>query len=353
MIDLQSDHVNKPTDEMWDAMRRTEPGWVIGRQDRSVNHLEEMAAEMMGKEAALFIPTGRMAVLVGLMTLCRRGHQVILERNSHVAWSQEWGLAYVCGAWPRLIEGRLGRMKPQDVAEAITESCFQHSPTTDLLCLENTHNTAGGTVLTVEQTKSLCDVAHQHGAQVLLDGARIFYAAAALGVRPADLVAETDAVTFNLEKGLSAPAGAFLCGTRSMLEEAYRNLSRIGGHSFHKAGILAAAGIVALEKMVDRLVDDIQRARAFAEKINEIPNIAVDLSATQSNIVMADISASGSTADEVLKYLRENGIIAHEYTPQIVRFTFHRHITDQDVTRVLDSLRKYFAEKNSAHQRGA
>ncbi len=184
---------------------------------------------------------------------------------------------------------------------------FKHGPTTDLLCLENTHNMAGGTVLTREQTKSLCDVAHQHGARVLLDGARLFYAAAALGVKPADLVAQTDAVTFNLEKGLSAPVGALLCGTKSMLEEAYRNLSRIGGHSIHKAGILAAAGIVALEKMVDRLVDDIRRAREFAEKLNDIPNVAVDLSATQSNIVMADISATGSTAEEVLKFLSEKG----------------------------------------------
>jgi threonine aldolase len=148
MINLQSDLVNRPTDEMWHAMRETEFGWVADRDDFSVNRLENKAAELMGKEAALFILTGRMACLIALMTLCKRGNQVILEKNSHIAWSQERGLAYICGLYPRLIEGKSGIIDPDDVEAAITESRFKNVPPTDLVCLENTHNMAGGAVIT-------------------------------------------------------------------------------------------------------------------------------------------------------------------------------------------------------------
>lgn len=339
MLDLQSDHVNMPTDEMWDTMRATKAGWAVGGKDPTVNRLQELAAQKTGKEAALLVMTGRMATLLGLMTCCCRGRQVVLEKDSHIVWGEEWGLAYVCGAFARLVEGRQGVMNPGDVERAITESRFKHTPVTDLVCLENTHNMAGGTVLTLAQTKALCDVAHRHGARILLDGARIFYAAVAQGLDVAQLAADADLVTFSLTKGLSAPAGAMLCGSRALIEEAYHNMRRIGAHSFHKAGILAAAGIVALEKMVARLADDIRRAKAFATAASRIPRLSVDLASVHTNIVMVDISGAGVDSARFLELLRQQEVSALEFTPEIIRFTFHRHIGDGDVATIVSALR--------------
>lgn len=336
MINLQSDLMNMPTDEMWDAMRHAKLGWVIDREDPSVNHLEETAANLLGKEAAIFVLTGRMACLIALMTCCERGNQIILEKDSHIAWSQEWGLSYVCGLYPRLIEGRDGIMNPRDVETVITESRFKHTQKTDLVCLENTHNMAGGTVLSVEQTKALCDVAHRHKAKVFIDGCRIFYAAAALDLSPSELVGPADMVAISLIKGLCGPGGALLCGTAEDIERADLNLKRIGAASFHRAGILAAAGLVGLEKMSGRLKEDIQRAKRFAKALNEIDGVGVNLNAVQSNIVMADISASGLLAIDFLKEMERRGVRAHQYTPEIVRFTFHRHITDNDEEKVIE-----------------
>ncbi|MCL5104645.1 MAG: aminotransferase class I/II-fold pyridoxal phosphate-dependent enzyme [Armatimonadetes bacterium] len=340
MIDFKSDIINEPTDAMWDAMRAAKPDWIIDRQDPSVNRLEEMAARLMGKEAALLVLTGRMANLVALMTFAERGHQVIVEKNSHIAWSEEWGISYIGGLYPRLVEGRAGVMDPADVEAAITDNRFNHIPVTDLVCLENTHNMAGGTVTSLEQTKALCDVAHRHGASVFIDGARILHAAFAFNVTPAELVAPADAVVFSLIKGLCAPAGAMLCGSTKDIERAYVNLKRLGAWSFHKAGILAAAGIVALETMVDRLRDDQRRAKQFANELNEMPGISVDLASVQTNIVMADISQTGLTTDEFLARLLERGVRGHRLTEQIARFTFHRHITDDGVEIALKVIRE-------------
>jgi threonine aldolase len=332
MIDLKSDLMNMPTEEMWEAMRNAETGgWVVDREDANVQRLEKRAAEMMGKEDALFVLTGRMACLVALMTHCERGHQIIFEKDAHILWSQEWGLAYICGLYPRVIEGQRGVMDPQDVEAAISEYRFHHLPTTDLVCLENTHNMAGGTVISLRQTEALCEAAHRHRAKVFIDGARIFHAAIALGVKPKDLVAPADSVMFSLIKGLSAPGGVLLCGTSEFIRKAHVNLGRIGAHAFHRAGILAAAGIVALEKMVDRLREDQQRAKAFALALHQIKGVGVDLDTVQTNIVMVDISSSGLSSDEFLDRLLKREVRALRYTPEMLRFTFHRQISDGDV----------------------
>jgi threonine aldolase len=339
MINLKSDLVNMPTDEMWEAMRNTTPGWVIDREDPTINRLEAMAARMVGKEAALFVMTGTLANLAAMMTLCNRGHQVILEENSHIPWCEEWGLSYVCGLFPRLVKGHKGILDPRDVELAITESRFSHTPPTDLLVLEIPHNGAGGTVPTLEQTQALCEVAHRHGASVLIDGARIFLAAAALGVTAAELVAGADVVWFSLVKGLSAPAGAMLCGSAEAMDQAHVNLRRLGARREHKGGILAAAGILALENMVDRLTDDLRRAKMFATALDALSGVVVDLESVQTNIVMADISACGLDSKAFEKRLMQSDVRAHPYTPEIIRFTFHRHITDEDVDTVIEAIR--------------
>ncbi len=340
MINLQSDVVNKPTMEMWDAMRKAETGWVIDREDESVNLLENKAAKKMGKEAALFVLTGRMALLVALMTLANRGHQVILEKYSHILWAEEWGLSYICGLYPRPVLGKSGIMDPADIEEAMLESRFKHRPVTDLVCLENTHNMAGGTVMSLERTESICNLAHRYKARVLLDGARIFHAALALGIDVKELVASADMVMFSLVKGLSAPGGAILCGTKRDISEAYINLSRIGAHSFHKLGILASAGMIALDSMVDRLYEDQLKARDFAYKINAVDGIKVNLDGVQTNIVMADISGTGLRSDKFLESLKQNNIFAHKFTDNIVRFTFHRHIVNKDIDTVISVINR-------------
>jgi threonine aldolase len=345
MIDLQSDLVNLPTDEMWHAMRQADLSWAVGRDNQSVNRLEKKAAELMGKESALFILTGRMACLIALMSLCERGNQVILEKNSHIAWSQERGLAYICGLYPRLVDGDAGVMNPEEIEAVISESRFKNTPPTDLLCLENTHNMGGGTVLTHHHTKLLCDVAHRHGAKVFIDGCRIFYAAAALETEPSKLVASADAVVFSLIKGICGHGGALLCGTTSDIESAYLNLKRIGAASFHRAGMLAASGLVALDTMVNRLKEDIYRAKSFAEQLNEITGIKVNLKSVQTNIVMADISESGFVSREFIARLKEKEVLAHQLTPKIIRFTFHRHISDNDVDKALNIIGKIVLDK--------
>jgi threonine aldolase len=344
MIDLKSDLMSLPTEEMWEAMRKVKPGgWVIDREDPEVRSLEKMGADMMGKEDALFVMTGRMACLVALMTHCERGHQVILEKDAHILWSQEWGLAYICGLFPRVVEGRRGVMDPKEVDAAIREYRFNHLPVTDLVCIENTHNMAGGTVVSVKQTEDLCEVAHQKGVQVFIDGARIFHAAIALGVKPKELAAPADSVMFSLIKGLGAPGGVLLCGKSEFIRKAHGNLGKIGANAFHRAGILAAAGIVALEKMVDQLRDHQRRAKVFAKGLSQIRGVEVDLESVQTNIVMADISGSGLSSDEFLSRLLKKGVRGHRFTPKMVRFTFHRLITDGDVqmaTKVVEAVMK-------------
>jgi threonine aldolase len=341
MIDLKSDVVSLPTEEMWEAMRKVRPGgWVMSREDPDVQRLEKMGAEMMGKEDALFTLTGSMACLIAMITHCERGHQVLLEKDSHILWSQEWGLAYIGSLFPRVIEGCRGIMDPEDVEVAIRECRFNHLPVTDLLCLENTHNMAGGTVLSPKQTESLCEVAHRCGAQVFIDGARILHAAVALGVKPEKLAGPADSVMFSLIKGLSAPGGALLCGSRDFIKKAHLNLGRIGANAFHRAGILAAAGRVALETMVDRLRDDQRRAKAFAGALAQIKGVIVDLESVQTNIVMAEISASGMNSDEFLGRLLREMVRGHRFSSTMVRFTFHHLITDEDVGKAAKAVQE-------------
>ena len=338
MIDMRSDFLNLPTEEMWDAMRHAQFGWAVGRQDNSVLRLEAMAAKIMGKKAALFVPTGRMACLVTLMSHCRRGNQVVMEKDCHIAWAQEWGVAFVCGLYPRLIEGTEGRMKPEQVEKAITESRFGHAPTTDLVCLENTHNMSGGRAMTAHQTAEISEVAHRHNAKVFLDGCRIFYASAALGVKPAELAESVDTVVFSLIKGLCGPGGVMLCGSTEDIDAAWHALQRLGGHAFHRAAMLAAGGIVALETMVERLVDDIARAKRFARELASFDGIKSNADSVESNIVMVDISSTGLRSAEFLERLMTRGVQAHKFTDDVVRFTFHRQIGDREVEQALEAV---------------
>jgi threonine aldolase len=340
VIDCRSDVITKPTEAMWDAMRSAEMGWGLQQEDPSINRLQEYVAQLSGMEAALYVPSGTMANLVALMTHAERGDHILLEAHSHILWSEEWSFAYVCGLVPRALHGDLGVIAPSEVEGAFRERRFGHRPHFRLLCLENTHNMAGGTVMSPSQTAALSSIAHENGIAVHVDGARILNACAALHVPLRDFARHVDTLSINLNKGLSAPGGALLCGPDKLIQESRQNLKRLGGWSVvGKSGLTAAAGLVALQTMTPQLDEDNRRARRLGELLAAIEGVEVDLRTVQTNIVMLRIPESFMSTDEFLRRLESAGVLAYRYLPDTVRFVLHRHIDDADVSRVAQAVR--------------
>lgn len=330
-IDLRSDTVTLPTPEMYRAMAAAELGDDVYGEDPTVNRLEELAAARVGKEAALFVPTGTMGNEVAVMTHTRRGDEVIVDVGAHIYDAEVGGLAVLAGVQARPLAGRLGRLHPADVEAAVRPDDV-HFPRTGLLCLEDPHNGAGGTVAPPEAIAELAEVAHRHGFPVHLDGARLFNAAVALGVPPARLAASVDSVMFCLSKGLCAPVGSMLAGSTPFIAEARRNRKLMGG-GMRQAGVLAAAGIVALESMVDRLADDHVNARRLAEGLVALSGLRVDLEAVQTNMVYADTEPGGAAA--VVGALAAEGVLINAVGPSRVRFVTHHGVDGADIERAL------------------
>ena len=325
MIDLRSDLHASPTDEMWEAMRSAKLGWATVGDDPSVNELQERMAGLLGKEAGLWVPTCGMANLVALLTIAPRGSTVVLEASSHVLTSEERGLEEIAGLEPWSLWAEDGRLDPADVEEAIVDRGAL------MLLLENTHTRAGGTVLTAELTAELASAAQRHGAYVHLDGARLFNAAAALGVPVAELAAPVNTVAVSLNKGLCAPMGTILAGRTQVIELAHRTLRRLGGASVHKAGIAAAAALVALDTLVDRLGDDHRRARELGALLQEIPGIEVGPAEIETNIVLVDVSGTELDPEAFLRLLAERGVLGLERDTSRIRFVTHRLIGDAEI----------------------
>ena len=338
MIDLRSDLHAYPTDEMWEAMRSAKLGWAMVGEDPSVNELQERMADLLGKEAALWVPTCGMANLVALLTIAPRGSTVVLEASSHVLTSEEMGIEEIAGLEPWSLWAEDGRLDPTEVEEAIVDTGAL------MLALENTHTRAGGTVLTPEQTAELARVAQSHGAYVHLDGARLFNAAVALGVSVSELAAPVNTVAVSLNKGLCAPMGAILAGRAQVIELAHRTLRRLGGASVHKAGIAAAAALVALDTLVERLADDHRRARELGALLQEIPGLEVDAAQIETNIVLVDISGTELYPDEFLRLLAERGVLGIERDTSRVRFVTHRLIGDAEITEAAEIVAAVAAE---------
>ena len=329
-IDLRSDVHAPPTEEMWEAMRAARLGWATVGEDPAVNELQERMARLLGKEAALWIPTCGMANLVALLTIAPRRSRVVLEASSHVLTSEAMGIEEIAGLEPRSLWAGDGRLDPAEVEELIVETDAV------MLVLENTHTRAGGTVLTAELTGELAAAAQRHGAYVHLDGARLFNAATALGVPVAELAAPVNTVAVSLNKGLCAPMGAILAGRAQVVELAHRTLRRLGGASIHKAGIAAAAALVALDTLVDRLSEDHRRARELGALLEQIPGIAVEPAAIETNIVLVNVSGAGLAPGEALSQLAERGVFGLERDTSRIRFVTHRQIDDADVARTAE-----------------
>jgi len=337
-IDLRSDTVTLPTDEMREAMNNAEVGDDVYQEDPTVNRLEELAAKKLGKEAALFVPSGTMGNLIAVLTHCQRGDEVVLEMDSHIYYYEVGGLSAVAGVIPRLIVGDKGILDPQDIRGALREENL-HYPKTTLICLENTHNRAGGTIIPPKVTEEICQLAHQRNIAVHLDGARIFNAAVALNIKPALLAKDVDSMMFCLSKGLSAPVGSILTGSKEFIQKARKNRKMLGG-GMRQAGILAAAGIIALDNMIERLEEDHKNARILGEGLAGISGIKVDLATIQTNMVYFDIQESSMDTFQFLPKLVEYNILGSPRPPTKVRLVTHYGINEDDIYATIKAIKE-------------
>lgn len=343
MIDLRSDTVTLPTPAMREAMYRAEVGDDVYGEDPTVNRLEAMAAERMGKEAALLTVSGTMSNLVALLTYCQRGEEVILGDRSHTFLYEAGAYASLGGIHPYLVSNRPDGTMDLEAIEAAIRPENVHSPRTRLICLENTHNRCGGAVLTPEYTDAVGALARRYGLRVHLDGARIFNAAVALGCDVRELTRSVDTVSFCLSKGLSAPVGSLLCGPADLIAEARRWRKAVGG-GMRQAGVLAAAGIVALTEMVDRLAEDHVNARRLAEGLAAFPQVELELDRVQTNIVIFSVRPPW-TAARLVGELKERGVLMGAIAPQQVRAVTHYGIEAADIDRALEAVAEVFKEQ--------
>ncbi|MEM3641822.1 MAG: low-specificity L-threonine aldolase, partial [Candidatus Bathyarchaeia archaeon] len=341
-IDLRSDTVTLPTDEMLEAIKRAKLGDDVFREDPTVNRLEEMAAEKMGKEAALLVTSGTQANLVSVMSNTQRGDAVILEAESHIYWYEVGGLSVLGGLLPIPIKGHNGVLDPRDIEMAIRPKNI-HFPDTTLICIENTHNRAGGTIITPDQIKAISEVAQAHNLKLYMDGARIFNAAVAMKVDVKEFTKHVDNMMFCLSKGLSCPIGSIVVGNQEFIERA-RKIRKILGGGMRQAGIIAAPGIVALEKMIDRLGDDHKNARLLAEGLAKIDGISVNLKNVQTNIVHFNVSGLGITSDKFIFKLNECGVLALTRDRNVVRMVTHRGIEKEHIEKALDIIKSLVKE---------
>ncbi len=344
IVDLRSDTVTLPTPAMRKAMYEAELGDDGLGEDPTVNKLEALAADKMGKEAALFVASGTMGNLVSILTHCQRGDEVIMGDQAHIFVFEVGAAAAFGGIQLHIIRNEPdGMLDPQLVQAAIRGDNI-HFPPTRLVCLENTHNRCGGCVLSPAQTDSICAVARDHGLSVHLDGSRVFNAAISLGVDVKELTRSVDSVMFCLSKGLSAPVGSIVAGSEEFIRRARKNRKMVGG-GMRQAGVIAAAGIVALTEMVDRLAEDHANARLLAEGIKEIEGLDVDLKYVQTNIVIFSLVADWMTPAELSAGLAKKGVRIGHVGDRRLKAVTHYGIEEDDVRLALDALRRVMEGK--------
>jgi threonine aldolase len=324
-IDLRSDTVTQPTEAMFEAMRRAPLGDDGREGDPTVLALEALAAERTGKEAGLFVSSGTMGNLVALLAHTGRGGEVVTEAGSHILRSEMGGIAGIAGLFHRAVAGERGAMDVETVRGAISASLMPNRLATALICMETTHNDAGGAVLPLAHMRAIHALGRAHGIPVHTDGARLFNAAVKLGVGAAEIAAHSDTITFCISKGLSAPVGSVLAGPRAFIAKARAYRRMIGGN-LRQGGVIAAAGIVALETMVERLADDHASARRLAERLHRIDPALVDLARVETNIVQVETRRFGQPAAVLVADLRERGVLAGVWSDWVMRMVTHRHI---------------------------
>lgn len=343
-VDLRSDTVTLPTEEMLEAIRHAPLGDDVFGEDQTVNRLEQLAAEKMGKEAALLVTSGTQANLVSLLSNTKRGDLVILEAESHIFWYEVGGVSMIAGLQPWTVPSKMGAMAPEDLEAAIRPKNI-HFAEPAVVCIENTHNRHGGTIVHPEQIKAISEVAHSHGLKLYMDGARIFNAAVGLDVDVKKFTEHVDSLMFCLSKGLCCPVGSVVVGTSEFIEAA-RKFRKVLGGGMRQAGIIAAPGIVALETMIDRLDEDHCNARILAQGISKVNGIHVDLSRVQTNIVCFDICGLGVSSELFVAKLKEHGTLALTMGNDTVRVVTHHGITKQHVKTAIEVIEQISEELN-------
>jgi threonine aldolase len=350
VVDLRSDTVTMPTPAMREAMYRAEVGDDVYGEDPTINRLQEMAAERLGKEAALFVPTGTMGNTASILAHAGRGEAIIVGDQSHI-YHYEVGGASTLGGCPMLAvpTDADGMLDLQRIKANISDGSDEHSAPTVLLCIENTHNRRGGAVLSVEQVEALSQLAHAHGLAVHMDGARVFNAATALGVPVSTLVRSVDSVTFCLSKGLSAPVGSVIVGSREFIRRAHRMRKVLGG-GMRQAGVLAAAGIVALEQMVDRLAEDHETCKQLARGLADFPQVEINPERVVTNmLIFSVLDAHQQPLDDTgitrfLHLARQHGVLMGGIGEGRIRAVTHYGIEPHDIETALAGIRRALLE---------
>ena len=341
IIDLRSDTVTLPTPEMREAMAKAEVGDDVYGEDVTINQLQEKAAEMLGKEAGLFVPSGTMGNLIAVLSHCGRGDEIILGNQAHIFHYEAGGISALGGVHSHQIPNqRDGRLLLEDIKSAVRGN-DSHEPITSLIALENTQNRCGGSVLPLDYTNQVGEFAKERGIAFHLDGARVFNAAAALSSPAKELAAPFDSVTFCLSKGLSAPVGSVLCGSTEFIAKAHRLRKQLGG-GMRQAGILAAAGVVALDTMVERLGEDHAQARKLAEGLASVPGLVLDEGTPHTNMIFMRLAEHIEyPAEKVAAHMHKaRGIRIGITGARSFRLVLHYWIDDEDVERTIAAFKE-------------
>jgi threonine aldolase len=343
IINVRSDTQTLPTPAMREAIFNAVLGDDTYDEDPTVQEFEALAAKMVGKEAALLVLSGNMGNLTALMAHASHGDEVLIDPDSHIFYYEVGGLANIAGLMPMPVPSHRGMLDPSELAAAIRPANLHH-PRPRLLCLENTHNRSGGRVVPLALHRDLCRVAHDHGLAVHLDGARIFNAAIAEGCTAADYTRDVDSIQVCLTKGLGCPLGSFVAGDRNFIERVDRARKRLGG-GMRQAGIIAAAGIYALQNNIERLADDHRLARRLAQRLTELPGLSVDLETVESNMVYINHEKSGLSSSEFAKRLKAAGVIVSLRPPHHIRMCTHLHHNDEVVDQVVERVRRVLSRE--------
>ena len=339
-IDLRSDTVTKPTPEMREAMAEAEVGDDVYRDDPTVNKLEELAAEMLGKEAALFVPSGTMGNLIALLVHCQRGDEVIVGNQSHIYLNEAGGMSALGGIQPCPVQNQAdGTLALEDILASIRIEDVHH-PITHLVCLENTQNVCGGVPLTSEYTRQVGELAQSHNLLLHIDGARIFNSAVAQNASVKELVEPADSVMFCLSKGLAAPIGSMLVGRHKFVTRA-RHLRKMLGGGMRQVGVVAAAGIISLERMTKRLAEDHARAKKMADGLRQVKGLVVDSSSPYTNMVYLNLSEDVFlNAQQITKKMKDYGVLVDPENTGRFRLVTHYWVDDDAVEKTVSAFQK-------------